>query len=300
MVHRQRLVIGLAGIDGESVAAGWRALVEQCVQRRDAAKDQMIEIGEMRIAITPARRIVAIAGLQAGYCATESSRHDVSLGFDRRRAYVVPPDIVRLAGQRDHGLGVGVAKAPQITVHQFLPASGFQLVAQRAARQFLEKLLVDQRLGAVRVHAAVPGQQHVQRGLGRAVQRDAVQQRDDAVARDRMRIGLHGRDVVHAQLVLAGQQSGDAFGTVRSGIVSAEQVRVIGGHDAVVGRRQIADIRVDGEGHLVVGDRADPLVLAGPAWHGRPAVAGSADGRASGALHGDVARRIGDDKILRP
>src|SRR6185369_5439694 len=87
-------------------------------------------------------------------------------------------------------------------------------------------------------------------------------------------------------------------GTVGIGHVVGDEVGIVVPDDLVVGGDDEARRRIEGEGHLLVGDEALPFGAAVPAGHRHQTLmAGGADGDAGGRLVADVAGGVGVDEV---
>ncbi len=249
----------------------------------------------MRGAPAPLAAVLAVAVLEVGQSQVERFRQQFGASFLCRRVHVVAPTAFSVR-VREHLVHEPGAMFPG-AVEQVAELVGIDQPAQ-----FAQPCADDQRLRARCRHVRVPAAQLAQHllclGIGSL---GFEQQGQDLAHLQRYRVGLDALEALQRMLGRRIQKLLDAIGAIGRAPLAGDVVRIVVGHDLVVGRYDAARGGVVAARQRIEGDEAVPVVFRLPAGRGCLAlevVVGLAQRDAAGRDESDVALGIRIDHVL--
>ena len=285
-----------AHIDGVAVAAHRRPHLKPPGQQLDLRERPVLSARLVRPAPLPGRHVAALQCLQLGQCGGEGPVDLVGAGLHRRcRLVVAPPGVVA----RQHAFQrIKIATLAQ----QPVVNRRTQLVGQHLLRQMPVPGPVNQRRGLVGGHRAVKARQLLPRRRCQRVGRlGLLQPGQQALHRQRFDIAVHALQIGQRMLGHGLDQLLDALVAVRQRPVVADEVRVAGRGDLLVGIGDEAARRVALLRQCVHRQKAGPVVARVPARCRRQAaqvVVGPAHRHPAGRDQRDVAGVVGHRHVL--
>ncbi|MPL79212.1 hypothetical protein SDC9_25087 [bioreactor metagenome] len=295
---------GQAPVQGEIAARGRLPDVHQPVQDRRLAEHGMVVQRLMRIAPAPAFDIGPVFRLQLQERLVKRDPRDVGAGLDRCRLHHVAPAAGAL-GVAEHALD-----EQRLEMGEFRGERA-ELVADQPVLQVPHPGGIDQRLGQVLVHVAIPGGEQFERALAQPFGRAlgcGLAGEPQVLADERQQVARGGRDGVELgrdeafarmHLALAHQprqaQHALAVAPVEADIVGEGAVDHL-----VVGVDDDAALGVEEARVVGIGQPALPAVHRLPARRGHPSLRDMARiaCRDRADRHHADAGFVGEDQVL--
>ena len=256
---RVRAQADFSHVDSETVTAHRHTQFKPFGQRFDATERPMLCACLVRCAPAPSGHVAAKPRLQFIQGARQGQIDVVLAGLDNGRCFsVIAPCAVVAAEHTFQGINPSSA-------HGFIPQRGAQIVGQHGGAQVAHPGPKDKWFGLVGPHVAVKGREQ-RPGLfcQRVCRIGFAQPRQHPHGSQRLHIRLHDGQVVDAVFGPAAQHLLNAFLSKRQRPITANEVRIVGRMNALVGRCDVAALGVELPRCFVQRHPARPVITGVP------------------------------------